>query len=375
LQRILRYLLPLTLLVAMLALAACGGDDNGGGGSGTVAGGEPVSSDADPNEILEKTFSGEDRKIDSGKFGLNVEANITGDESLSGPIKLTVSGPFQSEGEKKLPKFDIDLAAEAQGQSIEAGLTSTGDKGFIALKLPGDDSVTEYAVTDDVFQQFKSGFEQAQAQGGENAMSFSDLGIDPRNWLTDPKVEGDSEVEGTETVKITGGVDVAKFLADINTTLQKAGESGLTGATPLPTELTEEQIAEVEKSIKDVSVEIETGKDDSILRRLAVTLSAEDPNDSASKADVSFEITLSGLNEDQTIEEPSDAKPFEELLPKLGGLGGLGALGGLGGGASTDDGSSSGGGVSSDAAEQYTQCIADAGSDTAAAQECAALLG
>src|SRR3954453_14130569 len=90
LQRILRYLLPLALLVASFALAACGSDDSSGGDTG----GQPVSPDADVNEILDKTFSGEDRNIDSGKFALNVEANVSGDPSVSGPIKLSVSGPF-----------------------------------------------------------------------------------------------------------------------------------------------------------------------------------------------------------------------------------------------------------------------------------------
>src|SRR4051812_33159371 len=97
LQRILRYLLPLALLVASLALVACGDDDSSGGGGDT--GGQPVSSDADVNDILDKTFSSQDRNIKSGKFALNVEANISGDATVSGPVKLSLSGPFESQGD------------------------------------------------------------------------------------------------------------------------------------------------------------------------------------------------------------------------------------------------------------------------------------
>ena len=46
--------------------------------------------------------------------------------------------------------------------------------------------------------------------------------MDPRKWLTDPKNEGEAKVGDDDTIKITGGVDVAKLLDDVNTALGKA---------------------------------------------------------------------------------------------------------------------------------------------------------
>lgn len=360
-QRILRILAPLALLIAALALVACGGGDD--------AGGEKVSSDADVNTLLDQTFSGKDKKVDSGKVDMKLKLNVSGGgSSLNGPIDISLSGPFQSEGATKLPKFDLDVAFSGAGQNIKAGAESTGTKAFVNFN--GED----YAVSEQVFNQFKQGFEQAAAQSQKQESSgqgLAQLGINPKNWLKDPKNDGDSSVEGTDTVKITGGIDVGKLLDDVNNALSKAGSLGIPNTGQLPTKLTDEQKSMVEEAVKSASVEIETGKEDSILRRLAFKMSIEDPEGSGGKADIDFEISLSGLNEDQEFPEPSDPKPFDELLGQLGGLGGLGTLGGA---SSSGGSSSSTGGTSSAAAQEYAACVQKAGTDTAAAQKCAEAL-
>src|SRR5205085_6614296 len=98
--------------------------------------------------------------------------------------------------------------------------------------------------------------------------NLKSLGITPQDWLKDPKVDGDSDVGGTNTVKITGTVDVPKMLADINTFLGKAGSLGIPNSSSLPQKLTPAQIKQVQDAVKTSTVEIETGKDDSILRRM-----------------------------------------------------------------------------------------------------------
>jgi hypothetical protein len=83
-------------------------------------------------------------------------------------------------------------------------------------------------------------------------------------------------------------------------------------------------------------------------------------------ANVKLDLQLTDVNSDQTIDEPSGAKPFDQLLSQLGGLG-LGA--------SSGSGSASGsGGASADNLQKYSQCIQDAGSDASKARKCADLL-
>jgi hypothetical protein len=216
----LRFTFLLALIALAFGLVACGGDD----------GGDAASEDVDT--LLEETFSG-DKNVDSGNLTLKLEINAQGGD-LQGPVTVSLSGPFQSEGDNELPKFDFDLSFEGAGQSFSAGATSTGDKGFVNFQG------TDYAVTDQIFQQFKQGFEQAQAESQGEQQSLADFGIDPRNWLTDAKNEGESKVGDDDTVKITGGVDIDKLLDDVDKALPEIRKQAQ-GAGEIPDKLTEEQ--------------------------------------------------------------------------------------------------------------------------------------
>jgi hypothetical protein len=91
-----------------------------------------------------------------------------------------------------------------------------------------------------------------------------------------------------------------------------------------------------------------------------------------------LELTLSGVNEEQSFDEPSDAKSLEALFKKLDinpiellessqeGLGGLleGLDGGVFGGTSGDSGQASG--------KEYAQCLREV-QTSADLQKCADL--
>ena len=346
----LRPAVPLSLLLTVaLVVAGCGGSDG------------EASSSTDVNELLTQTFTGS-KKVDSGNLDLSVKIEAQGGESqLEGPVSLSLSGPFQAQDGGKLPEFRLEAAFEGAGQSIKAGATSTGEKGYLSFQG------TDYVVEDPVFRQFKAGFEQAQKQGSDQNQSFASLGMDPRKWLTSPKNEGDAKVGDEDTIKITGGVDVARLLDDVSDALGKASSLGLQGAGQVPEKLTEEQKRQVIEAVEDPRVEIYTGKEDTILRRLRIDFGVDDQA-SGSSATVAFDISITDLNEDQDIAEPADAKPFSDLLEQFGGLG---ALGGAGSGSG---GSPPGAGGSSEDLEEFSDCIAKAGEDTAEARKCSELL-
>jgi hypothetical protein len=354
----LRSVLLLSLLAALaLAVAACGGSDEGGG--------EEASAETDVNELLTQTFTGA-KKVESGNLDLKLQIEAEGgDSSLQGPVRIALAGPFQAQDGGRLPKFKLEASIEGAGQSIRAGATSTGEKGFLSFQG------TDYAVDDQVFQQFKAGYEEAQKKGSQENQSFASLGMDPRKWLTDPKNEGEAKVGDDDTIKITGGVDVAKLLDDVNTALGKASSLGLDSTGEVPEKLTDEQRQQVLDAVKDPRVEIYTGKDDQILRRMVVNLGIQD-SASNTNGTVAFDVAITDLNEDQDIAEPADAKPFSELLGQFNGLG-LGTTGSAGGGtepgAGEDGGAAAGGDI-----EGYSKCVTDAGDDLDKVRECAELL-
>lgn len=350
-------------VLAALTLGACGGDD---------------ASSLSVDQLLKETFSS-DQKVEKGKLDIKLSLDVKGGQ-VNGPVNLRLAGPFESQGEGKLPKFKFDATFEGAGQSIGGGATSTGDKGFVTFQG------SNYVVSEQVFSQFKKGFEDAQKTASKDNKnpSLSTLGIDPRKWLQNPQNAGEAKVGDDDVVKITGGVDINKLLDDVNQALDKTRALGLQGGAQLPTKLTDKQRKAVTDAIKSPTVEIYTGKDDRILRRMLVKLTV-DPGQSTQELDsagVTFDMSILDVNEAQEIPTPANAKPLEDLLAQFGagGLGALGLGGSGGGGAATPapggSGSGSGGSSSgaSEALEKYSECIKDAGNDTAKAQQCAELL-
>jgi hypothetical protein len=351
-----RLLVSMLVAVLALALVACGGGDDD----------DAADSSTDVNQLLEETFAG-GKEINSGKVDLAVRLEAQGGDA-QGPVTLDLSGPFQSEGAGKLPQFQVELSFEGGGQSITAGATSTSDQGFISFQG------TDYEVSGPVFQQFKAAYEEAQKQSSQDqGQSLATLGIDPRKWLTDAKNEGEADVGGTETIKITGGVDVDKLLDDVNAALERLRSLGVQGSEDLPEQLSDEQKRQVTEAVDNLSVEIYTGKEDKILRRLVVALDLTAPEGTelggAQSANVRLDLQLLEVNEDQEISAPADARPFSELTESLGGLG-LGGAGGSGSGS----GSGGGGGATPENLDEYSECVQDAGSDTEKLRECSELL-
>jgi hypothetical protein len=337
------------LLLALVAVGCGGGDDT-------------ADSSTDVDQLLNETFSG-GKSIESGKLSLALALESDGGQ---GPVTAKISGPFQSGGEGRLPQIDLEGSFEGGGESLSGGITATQDAGYVSF------GGNTYEIAGPVFEQFKAGYEQsAKEASGEKDQSLASLGIDPRRWLTNAKNEGEAKVGDTDTIKITGDVDVPKLLDDVNGALEKIRALGVQGSDQIPDKLTEAEKQQTAEAIDDLSVEIYTGADDKILRRMVIALGLKLPEgtsvagQSAQSADINFDFQLLDVNEDQEIEAPDNAKPFDELMQQLDGLGlNLGGLGGAGG---------AGGGKQPNV-DEYSDCVQKNLGDNDAVRKCADLL-
>jgi hypothetical protein len=336
----------LLLIVVPVLAAGCG--SSGGG-------------DASTSTLLKDTFAG-DKTVRSGKLDVSLGVEAQGLPALSGPVAFKLAGPFSSMGSGKLPKFDFDLDVAAGGQTIQAGAVSLGDSGY--LKFGGH----AYSVGKALFDQFKNGYERSQAQskGKSSGASFKALGVNPETWLTNARKVGKADVGGTETFHITSGVNVQRFLADVNTLLSKARNLGGSSAQAVPQGLSPAVQTTIERSVKRAQVDVYTGVDDHALRRLALSVSLAVPKDAQKQAgglksgELRFDLTIADLNKDQAIEAPAGARPFSELQSQLSAL-----QGGTGSTTTTPSGG---------APSAYLDCVQKAGTDLAEVQKCASLV-
>jgi hypothetical protein len=379
LSRIRTLVLLATVAALAVAFAACGG----GGGSDS-------GSSEDPQKVIDQaTLEG----VKSGNLDLSMSVKSTGDES--GNIDLSLSGPFQAGAKNELPEADMKIKAngEAEGEKInfEGGVTLLSDRAYVGYE--GD----EYEVDPTTFGFVKSGFEQAQqesqGEGAEaEACQEAAAALKPAAFIDNLKSEGGQDVEGTSTTEVSGDLNVKGAIDQIiKLTEDPSCKSQLEMAGPLPLGELEEAEGELESAVKSAHASVYVGDDDNIIRKVSAEATIE-PKGSGEKIEISFDISIGGVNEKQTISAPANAKPLEQLFQQIGinplellegggssGLGGL--LEGLSGGSmeSSESGEANEAEVEpselpgSEESQKYLECLqgAETPSDL---QKCAGLL-
>jgi hypothetical protein len=292
----------LALFAALALLAGCGGDD----------GGPSAKESADAQALLEKAFS---KQVDSAELKLDLKADLEGLDQLKGPISLSISGPFQSSGEDQLPVLDWDVKVKLAGQTIDAGMVVTKNNAYVSLRGQN------YEVGEQVFDQLQSSFTRQQKQSG-GQQSLKQFGIDPTDWLKDPKVEDGEDIGGDSTRKISGDVDAKKVVEDVlgalrSPALRRQLESQ--GQT-LP-EVDESAVEKVTDAIKDVRFEVNVDEN-GVARRLFAEAEFDVPEDTDLGAleggEISFGFVLEKVGIDPEIRAPANPQPLSLLLGQFG---------------------------------------------------------
>jgi hypothetical protein len=338
------FVLLAALAALTTAFAACGSSSS--------------SSDENPQTVLDNaTLEG----VESGTLDLSLGVNAEGDEG--GDIDVSLSGPFEAGAAKdSLPQLAMTATAsgtvEGDAVDFDGGLTLLTDRAYVNYEG------TEYEVDPTTFGFVKSGFEQAtNQQGAEGADSEAcqkaAAGLKFGDFADNLASDGSADVDGTDTTKVSGDLNVGSAIdAIIELTENSACSAQLEAAGPLPLSELEDARSELTSSVKKAHIDVYVGDDD-IIRKVAAEVTVEPKDSKNEKVEVSFEMSLSGVNEDAEISAPDNAKPLEGLFQKLGvnpvelleagsdpsaGIGGL--LEGLGGDSpSMGGGSSSGGSV------------------------------
>jgi len=365
----------LALLAALVVgLTACGG------------GGDKASgSDSDATALLRDTF-GADHPIRSGRLDANLDVDLRGLAQLQQPLNLHLSGPFASNGGTSLPDFALDVDFQGDTKPVTVGAVFAQHGGFLTIEGQAFDLGPE------LYNTFKQGYEKAKQDSASTGAAkgrptLAALGISPLRWLEDPKNEGTEDIAGAPTVHIAAGVDVAKLLDDVSTLLGKAKGVTSSAGAAVPAQLTAEQRDVITRSIKSAKVDVWTGAKDHTLRKVAIDVEVDVPEELRAQAGnlrtghLILQVTIAQLNRPQTIRKPAGARPLGELRSALQQLGLLGADSGTAtsttpaptttpGATATSTTPPSGAGAPAD----YTQCLADAGDDLAQVQDCAKYL-
>lgn len=320
----LRFLFVLATVLALAsALAACGGSSSDKSGE-------------DPQKVIEgATLKG----VESGD--LDLALGVTAKGSEGGHIDVALSGPFQQGAKGKLPQLEMKASAKGSigGESVDfaGGLTLLPNSGYVEYEG------TEYEVDPTTFSFVESAIKEAQKQGGGKSESAGESGcqeaaanLEVGDFVESLKNEGSADVGGTTTTKVSGDLDVAGAIDSVVELIESpACKATVATAGPLPSKAEIEKAkSEISESLHSAHVDVYVGDDD-IVREIAAQLTIEPKTAGSGPQSVEIEIDLklTGVNEEQEISAPGNAKPLSDLFIKLGinPIELLGALQGEGG--------------------------------------------
>lgn len=337
------------------------------------------SSSQSATTLLRQTFSGA-HPVSSGNLDVALAVNPNGSSTLKGPITLSFGGPFATLGKGKLPESNFNLVASAEGHTGSLGILSTGSAGYVTLKG------TSYQLPDATFRQLESSFSSlTSSAGGSSAGSgaLSKLGINPLHWLVDPTVAGQQQVGGASTTHIVAGVNVSALLTDLNTFLGRASSLGISGASKLPSSISQQTANRIASEVRQPRFDVWTGNSDKTLRKLVISLTLPVSGQLSSllgglsSAQMSLTMQYADLNQPQTITAPAAVAPFSQFQSQVQSF--LSALQGTLSGATSSastgsSGSTSTTGSSASKLGLYEKCLQAAGSNVTKQQTCAPLL-
>lgn len=312
-----RIFAALAALIALsCALAACGGGSD------------------DPQQVVdEATLQG----IESADLDLSVGADIEGSEG--GHLDFKLAGPFQSESEAELPELDLSASAHGQvgGEKVDfdGGFTLLGDRAFVGYQG------TAYEVDPSTFSfvraliKRQTGVKNPSSEVTACQEAASELKLS--NLMENLKDGGSAEVGGADTTKVSGDLDVGGAVdaaVELSEDPACSQQLAATGSLPSKAQL-EKSKGELESAVKAAHVDLYVG-DDHIVRRISVQATIEPRNgkgaEKVKSVELEFDLQLTGVNEEQTIEAPQSSKPLSALFVKLG-INPLELLGLLQGGA------------------------------------------
>jgi hypothetical protein len=260
-------------LAFVLALAAAVLSGCGGGGSQSA------------NDVLAET-SANLGKIKSADLALELIFSTQEGERAG----FNLEGPFQLRP-GALPEAQLDYTQIAGDKTATQTFIMTGDKAYVRT------AGATFELPAETTGQVRS------TLGTTGGLGVIDL----RGWVEDPELASGEEVGGTETDRVTGHLNVATVVTGLVAIASQFG-----GTTPL-TPLQGKSAEQVEQAVDTATIDVWTGKDDRLLRKLEITIefspAAEQVKSLVGTA-VHFTLGISNPNEKVTIEKPTNVQPY-----------------------------------------------------------------
>jgi hypothetical protein len=259
----------------------------------------------------------QEAEVVKGAFEKDIEsANIEVAVDVKAPqgaVGFKLAGPYQSNGQDKLPS--ADLAVQVMGATpgaINGRVISTGKNVFVEY---GGET---YEVGEDLVAQMQKSNE---ASGQLTPNDIKAIMGEAQDWFPTADTQEDADLDGEPVTRVTGKLDLSKALTDLKKLASRPGMSAAQGLD----QLSKGDIKDIERMFSDPKFTLDVGRDDGKLRRIVASFNVDDGTD---KGAVKFSMRFKDVDKPVKIDAPAtgSGKPIEELGRKLeqdfGGAGG-----------------------------------------------------
>lgn len=293
----------LVLIVALLSLGlgACGGSGNG---ETTTAGPQGMAESAG--------FEG----VESGELEIALE--IDRYKQHTEEINMRILGNFKAAEEGGMPQ--IDMAIESHGPLAGRNVEFSGGLSWLPEKAVATYQGQTYEPDQPTFETLKSGFEEAQGEGGPGDASacFEAAGeFNVAEALRHVSFEGKGEtLDGTRIETVGADLDFTAAINELIKLRQDPACGAQLAAVGLPSKAELEALkAQLKGSVTAARVTLGLDKND-VVRYLKVITNLELPHNE--ELEVELVVRLNRVNEITELPEPSGSTPFAGLLKQFG---------------------------------------------------------
>jgi hypothetical protein len=260
------------LLAAIVNAAGCGGSEH---------------KTVNPEAMLDAAAA---HPIASAQTDIDLRLQVRGVTQLSGPLRLTLEGPYVSGQGRQIPKFDWRMKASALGFPVGGSLVSTGTNAYMSVYG------SNYEVGTDAVAAANERIAEAGA-------------IHPRSWFGRARVDGNGHEGGTDCERISAPLRrdaVARDIAPLASSLGMSEAPSVSGTASACVGFDDRVLHELEVgAVLDVPV-------------------ADQPRlGGASSIALDLDLVISDVGEPQQISIPAGGgfRPIRDLALTLNDLG------------------------------------------------------
>ena len=240
----------------VVAIAGCGGSDSKKSDDKPDAG-----SKADAQKLLAQTF-GPNPKARSGQLNGTIDIYVDGVPRFEPRVELSMSGPFRQDKGAD-PAANLSMGIELRGKIYGGDLILANDQVLIGLGSTG------YQIPDDIAARLRRPLKNSRNGLGAILNVF---GIAPRRWAKHPRIVGNENVNGEDTIHGTAQIDAKAYFLDVAKLTNALTSLRITEVAGVPTRIDAADRAALARSVTSSKGDIWTGAEDHVMRKASFAM-------------------------------------------------------------------------------------------------------